>query len=130
MSVGSEVLQDEGLATARRLHAGGVTVRLEHYDGMPHVFPMVVPRNPAARRSWSDWANFSKQAVEEGTVPRPEGVAWIEAFTMREVTKTWEEMVGISDEEVDRKINDARRLRVERERELRKGPDGQVKAKL
>lgn len=128
MCVGSEVLQDEGLVMARRLHGGGATVQLEYYDGMPHVFPLVVPRNPMAKLCWANWADFSRKAVE-GTVERRQGASWREAFTMKETRRGWDEITRISDEEVDRKMNEAQRLRVEKEAELRK-ETGNVKAKL
>lgn len=55
---------------------------------------------------------------------------WVEAFTLREERRRWEDVTGLTDEEVDGKLNEGRERRVEVERELRKRAEGAVKARL
>ena len=53
----SEVLRDESLRAAARAHAGGVTVEVELWDGMPHVFQAfsVLPQSEAGLRNIADF---------------------------------------------------------------------------
>ncbi|KAL9617801.1 MAG: hypothetical protein Q9160_007455 [Pyrenula sp. 1 TL-2023] len=129
MCLGSEILQDEALVTARRIHDAGATVQLEHYDGMPHDFILVCPKHPNTKACWGRWTEFVKRAVE-GTVERKDDALWVEAFTLKEERRRWEDVTSITDEEVDGKLNEGREKRVEVERELRKRAEGVGKAKL
>lgn len=62
---GWERLADEDKYVAAKLHADGVTVVFEQFDGMPHCFSMILTWLPVSRYAISSWAAFIKKVVEE-----------------------------------------------------------------
>lgn len=104
MSTGWELLADEGKFMAARLHAEGVPVVWEEYEGMPHCFAMVVTENPMARRGFAAWTDFMREVVEQ----RPGGVEsafrTIKARTLEEVDRDPAKVSPYTDEELTERL--------------------------
>ncbi|KAK1782214.1 alpha/beta hydrolase fold-domain-containing protein [Copromyces sp. CBS 386.78] len=77
---GWEMLADEDRFTAARLHAEGVSVTFEEYEGMPHCFAMLLKNLREADRCMEGWSRFisrvttkpaaSEQEVDEKNTTR------------------------------------------------------------
>lgn len=66
MSTGWEMLADEDKYLAGVLHAQGVRVVWEEFEGMPHCFAMVLADIPMSRRCFDAFAGFMKTVAEGG----------------------------------------------------------------
>lgn len=75
ISTGWELLSDEDKYLAAKMHADGVPVVFEEYEGMPHCFAMVVAENPMSKRCFGAWAGFIKGVVEDKGEGEGEGAA-------------------------------------------------------
>ncbi|KAK3995831.1 alpha/beta hydrolase fold-domain-containing protein [Cladorrhinum sp. PSN332] len=64
MCTGWELLADEDRYVAQKMWKGGVTVRYEEYEGMPHCFGIIFPGLRASRRCLAGWGGFMKEVVE------------------------------------------------------------------
>lgn len=100
ISTGWELLADEDKFMAARLHAEGVPVVWEEYEGMPHCFAMILPENPMSRRCIAAWTGFMKDVVERG--PKSVGSAFrtIKARTLREEDRDPAEVSPYTEEEL------------------------------
>ncbi|SMR48179.1 unnamed protein product [Zymoseptoria tritici ST99CH_1E4] len=78
MNTGDEMLMDEDILVAARAAGQGVKVHFEHYEAMPHCFPMLLPHLPASRRCLRSWGNWIRRVVEEPEGLKTNGV-WIPA---------------------------------------------------
>lgn len=70
-----ELLRDDALLLAERAAAAGVTVALQRWDGVPHVWQFLAGFLPEARASLDAAAAFVRTHVPPGTVYIPDGRA-------------------------------------------------------
>jgi acetyl esterase/lipase len=68
-----ELLRDDALLLAERAAAAGVTVDLQRWDGVPHVWQFLAGMLPEARASLDSAAAFVRTHVPPGTVYIPDG---------------------------------------------------------
>ena len=117
---GQECLTDEGRVVARRLAKQGVSVRYSEFEAMPHCFAMLFGHLEGSKKCFSSWTTFIKDVVD-GKPMQTNGVLFA-AKTYKETELNVTELLSeISDEEVDRRMNDAREKRVT-------GEEGEAKA--
>ncbi|OAP63299.1 hypothetical protein AYL99_02526 [Fonsecaea erecta] len=79
LCLGNEGLEDEITILARRMHQGGGVVDFVGYEGMPHCFAMVFPKNSKSRDCFERQANFCSDVVN-GTSPTSSKFVWVKAF--------------------------------------------------
>ena len=134
VGVGWEGMQDEAEVFARRVHEGGARVVFDGFEGMPHCFG-VVPWCWAGRRAMGNWGTFCKDVVRaesEGVShQKKKSVAtWtrsktgevrevrVEELGMTQVGCGYERKIPLDDAEVDRRIEEGWRWRVELEEQM------------
>ena len=104
------MLLDEGKVVARRVVQQGGKVRWEEWEAMPHAFAMILEGLAGSKKCFESWAQFVKDVVE-GKMIETNGRV-IEARRLKEhavdVQRLAEEL---SDEEVDRRMVEARNRR-------------------
>ncbi|KAI0026192.1 alpha/beta hydrolase fold-domain-containing protein [Xylariomycetidae sp. FL0641] len=81
---GWECLADEDRFLARRLADEGVPVVLEQFQAMPHVFALLLPGLPEARRCLDGWAGFVREVTGEKTGGVESRFTAIQAKTLKE----------------------------------------------
>ncbi|CAN8098038.1 unnamed protein product [Discula destructiva] len=84
MSTGWEMLADEDKYMAAQLHAQGVPVVWEEFEGMPHCFAMVLSEHPMSRRCFDAWAGFTKTVAEKGPGSVQSAFRTVKAHTLKE----------------------------------------------
>ena len=116
---GTERLTDEGKIVARRAAQQGVQVQWLEYEAMPHCFGILFEHLESSKSCYASWAQFAKDVVA-GKAIEIRGV-FTEAKTY-EVTdvQVAQLLSEISDEEVDRRMREAREKR-------RTGEEGEAK---
>ncbi|KAL1962067.1 hypothetical protein VTN77DRAFT_595 [Rasamsonia byssochlamydoides] len=137
IGMGEEGLTDEGLLLARKVHQAGSPVVVDQFEGMPHCFGLIMMGTPAGRRFFEDWAAFCRDAVAgrfgvaEGEGEGEHGVGYL-TFHQYGLQSTKQVLLDdvhpYSDEEVERRIYDSMKRRVEGETALVN--EWRVKAKL
>ncbi|OIW25291.1 hypothetical protein CONLIGDRAFT_582994 [Coniochaeta ligniaria NRRL 30616] len=63
MCTGWELLADEDKLLAAKLHADGVRVVFEEYEGMPHCFAMIFTRLGGSERCFAGWSGFIREVT-------------------------------------------------------------------
>lgn len=117
---GQECLTDEGKIVARRLVRQGVPVRYFEFEAMPHCFGMIFEHLEGSKKCFASWTTFIKDVVD-GKAIQTSGVL-VAAKTYKETEFNVAELLSeISDEEVDRRMKEARE-----KREI--GEEGEAKA--
>ena len=132
VTVGWEGMQDESEVWGRRVWEGGTRVVFEGFEGMPHCFA-VVPWGWAGWEGLRRWGRFCGDVArrgQDGDKGRRSVATWTSSKTgqVREVRledlgKTqmgsgYERRVKLDNDEVDRRIDDGVRWRIELEEEL------------
>ena len=121
-------MQDEAEVFARRLHAAGVTVEFDGFEGMPHCFA-IIPWNRPGRVAFEGQAAFCRRAVTVG-VQRTDKAFWTDkGMTRKQVRfddlgmdregKGHEREVELDDRTVDELMRMQREWRVKLEQEMR-----------
>ena len=105
------MLLDEGKHVARKAARQGVNVVWEQWEAMPHCFALILLWSPMSKRALRDWADFCKSVVEKGGEEIESKGLWFEAKTGREVDIDVREMEAVGDEEVRRRMAEAREAR-------------------
>ena len=59
--VGEELLMDGNRWVAQQAARQGVAVKYSVYMGMPHLFPVILPKSKQARMAWEEWAEFLRR---------------------------------------------------------------------
>ncbi|KAJ5155547.1 hypothetical protein N7492_008350 [Penicillium capsulatum] len=126
VSVGEEGLADEGLILARRVHAAGVPVVAEQFEGMPHCHGMVMLSTPASKRFFQGLAGFCRDAVAARLTPT--GHVTYVGFKLR-ITREIpvDQICDVGDEEVEARLRRAREWRLATEKRLQKEWRAQAK---
>lgn len=100
---GWELLSDEDKLIARKLHQDGVRVVFEEYEGMPHCFAMIFPKNPGSKRCIEGWIGFIEKAVTD-----PSSIASkftsVKAKTVEEIDLEPEKLGPYAEQEMKRRI--------------------------
>jgi acetyl esterase/lipase len=91
IGTGTELMTDEDMTLSAHAARQGVKVVFEHYDGMPHCFPMLLPALPASVRYFEGWAGFVRGVVEEREKVQTRGVR----ITPRNLEEEELEVVGL-----------------------------------
>lgn len=116
---GQECLTDEGRIVARRLAQQGVPVQYSEFEAMPHCFALIFEHLNGGKRCFASWTQFMKDVVE-GKAIQTSGVLFA-AKTLKEAELTVTELLNdISDEDVDRRMEEGRKKRM-------KGEEGETK---
>ena len=107
------MLTDEGRCVAKKAAQQGVKVVWEQWEAMPHCFSLVLLGSPMSKRSFKDWSEFCTKAVkgrDKEAEVETQGL-WFEARTGREVEMDVKSLDAVGDEEVTRRMRDARGAR-------------------
>lgn len=120
-ALGEEALTDEDLLTARKIHRAGVSVIAEQYEGMPHLFSMIMMRSVAAGIFFQGLAQFCRDAVA-GSIGS--GSSRDEVGNLVFHNAGWkstrliplDEVHALSDADVEKRMRDSQRKRMEWER--------------
>lgn len=129
--VGWEGMQDEAEVFARRVFSAdpeNQIVIFDGYEGMPHCFAMF-PWNWAGRTAMGQWARFCRNAVRPASLGRTEVGTWTNSKTkektnirLRDLAASnigcWYERERLDDPEVDARLEDGRRWRMELDGEM------------
>ncbi|EEQ83974.1 lipase/esterase [Blastomyces dermatitidis ER-3] len=130
ITIGEELIEDDGTYLAKKVHEAGGTAVLERFDGMPHCFALIFGDSAAGKRCYRGWADFCLDAVH-GRVKRTGQALYIHRDGRGTVTKELGEIGSLSLEEVQRMIDAGRDWRVKGEAALVKAwEQSQNKAKL
>ncbi|OAX81988.1 hypothetical protein ACJ72_03664 [Emergomyces africanus] len=130
ITVGEELIEDDGIYIAKKVHDAGGTVILERFDGMPHCFAMIFTNSAAANRCFRGWADFCLDAVN-GRVKRTGEALYIHRNGQTFVTKKLSEIGTLTYEEVQQMMEAGRDYRIKGESILVKAwEQNQSKAKL
>ncbi|KKA21298.1 Lipase/esterase [Rasamsonia emersonii CBS 393.64] len=135
IGMGEEGLTDEGLLLARKVHQAGSSVIVDQFEGMPHCFGLIMLGTQAGRRFYQNWADFCRDAVA-GRVKEEEekgkagvGYLTVHRYGLRSTKQIpLDDVHPFDDEDVERRIHDSMRRRVEGETALVN--EWRVKAKL
>lgn len=131
MSTGWELLADEDKFLAARLHAEGVPVVWEEYEGMPHCFAMVLTDNPMSRRCMAAWTGFMTDVIARGpdgdVVVVESAFRTIKARTLEEEDRDPAKVSPYTEEELRERL---RKLASQSTAAARATPAGDVAAKL
>ncbi|KAE8351726.1 Alpha/Beta hydrolase protein [Aspergillus coremiiformis] len=119
MNMGEESLSDEGLVVARKMCQVGVPVVVEQFEGMPHCFGFLMIETPAGRRFFDGMSKFCSDAVA-GRVKSSSNLTYIE-YKLRSTREIpLDQVVSLTDEEVDERLRQGAQWRIEGEKELQK----------
>ncbi|ODH28680.1 hypothetical protein ACO22_03899 [Paracoccidioides brasiliensis] len=130
ITVGEEVIEDDSIYLAKKVHEAGGTVILERFEGMPHCFAMIFGDTPGGKRSFQGWSGFCLDAVH-GRVKRTDDAFYIDHRGQTIVTKELSEIGTLTDEEVQEKMRKGMEWRIKGEDVLVKAwEEMQKKAKL
>lgn len=103
LCTGWEILGLEDKYFARKLDSEGVTVVLDEYEGMPHCFALILPRNVNSQRCYENWASFISRVVEDpGSVHSR--ATTIKSMTGDEVPLKFEGLCDMTEEEVRERV--------------------------
>lgn len=120
--VGNELMEDEDLILARKMHTAGVKVRLDAYEGMPHCFMMVFLTHPFTKTCMDSWSGFIKSAVDDSSNKQStEGFTWARAFSkpVERVPHSWTVLDELpSDKKVQELVQKKREWYVEKEEKV------------
>ncbi|KAF3483795.1 lipase/esterase [Arthroderma uncinatum] len=119
IAVGEELLHDDGVYFARKIHRDGVKVVLERYEGLPHCFALLAPTLPQSQRCLRGWANFCGDVVHDRVKGYGEAQYLNHAATKAEI-RSINDIGTLTDEEVQKLIKDGRDWRVVGEQELQR----------
>lgn len=100
ISTGWELLADEDKFMAAKLHAQGVPVVWEEYEGMPHCFAMILTENPMAKRCFDAWTAFMRDVVEHGPAGVESAFRTVKARTLKEEDRDPAEVRPYTEEEL------------------------------
>lgn len=101
---GWEILAHEDKFFARHLTGSeGVRVVFEEFEGMPHVFAIIIPGAGPARRSLDGSAGFIRRSVDDPAGIESSAVA-VRARTLEEVPLKFEELSEVTDEEMREQV--------------------------
>ncbi|KKZ62533.1 hypothetical protein EMCG_02939 [[Emmonsia] crescens] len=130
ITIGEELIEDDGTYLAKKVHDAGGTAVLERFEGMPHCFAMIFTGSAAGKRCFRGWADFCLDAVN-GRVKRTGEALYINHNGQTTVTKKLSEIGTLSYEEVQQTMESARDWRMKGESILVKAwEQSQNKAKL
>ncbi|KAJ5792825.1 uncharacterized protein N7503_008803 [Penicillium pulvis] len=119
ITVGEECLTDEGLVLARRMHKAGVSVVAEMFEGKPHCHGLLMLSTPTGKKFLEGLAGFCSGAVKG--VVTPTGVLTHYGFKLRSTRQIpLEEACEVGDEEVDERLRENKKWRMESEKVLQK----------
>jgi acetyl esterase/lipase len=102
LNTGWEILSPEDLWLARKLVDEGVTVVLEEYEAMPHVFPMILQKTPNARRCFQGWASFISTVTSQEDIQS--NAVTIRAKTLEEVPLRFHDLQTVSETEMRERV--------------------------
>lgn len=121
LGVGEEMLADESKITASRMVNQGVTVQFDMWEAMPHCFGLLLERLgvPASDKCFERWSEFCRAVVGDQQEVETRG-RWYVAKSNREVEVKVEDLAPVHDEEVERRMREAREARW-------KGEEGEAK---
>ena len=118
LGCGEEMLGDEGKIIASRAANQGVKVQWAQWGTMPHCFALILFGSPMGKRCFEEWTGFASRVVGREEV-ETKGT-FFEARTSNEVDVDVKALAPISDEEVEKRMKEARRARS-------KGIEGETK---
>ncbi|KAJ9660222.1 hypothetical protein H2198_002728 [Neophaeococcomyces mojaviensis] len=130
---GTESLEDEGTAVARRIYQSGGTVDFNLYEGMPHCFAMIFPTTVVGKECLGQWADFCKTVVSEPSkAQRVEHGRRCKPFAKAQVAYDKIDLgtMGVDDEVVKRRMTEMQKHASEREAEAVREYEKSGKAKL
>lgn len=117
LTVGNETIEDECCIVARRMRSVGTDVVFDGFEGMPHCFSIMMPNQPAGKRSWQGLARFCNEVIEKGKVESK--ALWVEPFTLKERAVEFDKISDVTDEQVEELMQGGRQWRVEHETKMR-----------
>ena len=82
---GGERLIDAVRFVAQSAARQGVTVIWEEYEAMPHIWPLVLPTLPQARRCWENWARVCSSRVKGAPVTTIGNIIQVESLQSQQV---------------------------------------------
>ncbi|EPS29839.1 hypothetical protein PDE_04789 [Penicillium oxalicum 114-2] len=103
ISTGEELLTDEGLILARRMHQAGVPVVVEQFEGMPHCHGLIMISTPTGKQFFKNMSEFCQDAAA-GRVTSTGQMTWYAKGlkTSREVPLT--EVLELDEDRVDARM--------------------------
>lgn len=107
---GQECLTDEGRIVARRLVQQGVPAQYQEFEAMPHCFAMIFEHLEGSKKCFTSWTQFITDVVEGKTIETRGVVVAAKTYQEKDVNVA-ELLSELSDEEVDRRMKDAREKR-------------------
>jgi acetyl esterase/lipase len=126
ISTGEELLADEGLILARRMHKGGVPVVAEQFEGMPHCHGILMISTPTGKRFFKSLSEFCRDAAA-GRVTRTGLWTWFAHGLQSSLEYPLEKVSGVDDDQVDVRMRKAAGWRVREEEALLKEWRAQAK---
>lgn len=117
ISLGEEALADEDLIIARKMYQAGAPVVVEQFEGMPHCHGLMMINTPAGRRFFKGLTGFCRDAVA-GRVGSTGNLIRLGPMMQSVQEVPLDSLDLLSDEEVDERLRESQRWRVEAERQL------------
>lgn len=126
ISTGEELLTDEGLILARRMHKAGVPVVAEQFEGMPHCHGILMISTPMGKRFFQSISEFCRDAAAGRVTPTGHWTWFGHGLrSTREIPL--EEVSEVDDDHVDVRMKKAAGWRVRDEEALLKEWRAQAK---
>jgi acetyl esterase/lipase len=126
ISTGEELLADEGLILARRMHKAGVAVVAEQFEGMPHCHGLLMISTPTGKRFFQSMAEFCRDTAAGRVVPTGH-MTWYGHGLRSTREIPLEEVSEVDDERVEARMRKAAGWRVRDEDALLKEWRAQAK---
>ncbi|KAJ4393388.1 hypothetical protein N0V93_002598 [Gnomoniopsis smithogilvyi] len=100
MSTGWELLADEDKYMAANLHAQGVPIIWEEFEGMPHCFAMILTDNPMSKRCFDAWTGFIATVAVQGPGSIQSAFTTVKAKTLKEESRDPAKVAPYTEEEL------------------------------
>jgi acetyl esterase/lipase len=126
ISTGEELLTDEGLMLARRMHKAGVPVVAEKFEGMPHCHGILMISTPTGKRFFKSMSEFCLDAAA-GRVKPTGDWTWFKHGLQVACQYPLEKVSEVDDDRVDVRMRKAAGWRVRDEEALLKEWRAQAK---
>ncbi|KAJ5891909.1 uncharacterized protein N7473_008137 [Penicillium subrubescens] len=126
ISTGEELLTDEGLILARRMHKAGVPVVAEKFEGMPHCHGILMISTPTGKRFFKSISEFCRDAAA-GCVKSTGDWTWFKHGLQVSCQYPLEKVSELDEDRVDIRMAKAAGWRVRDEEALLKEWRAQAK---
>ncbi|KAL2829669.1 Alpha/Beta hydrolase protein [Aspergillus cavernicola] len=126
ISTGEELLTDEALILARKMHKAGVSIVAEQSEGMPHCFALIMPDSAAGRKFYETIGAFCRDAAA-GKIVASGNLKFIAYRSELNREIPFDQVSPLTDGEVDELLHTTKEWRVEGEKELRRDWKGRAR---